>query len=579
MSRTQYVLLLLGILVLSACGASKSSVVEPKQQSTVSDPRQAEKVTAIFIDANKEKLLGNFRQAITLYQQCLSIDPNHAPSMYEMARLFRMQGNFNEAIGLAEKSVEIDPDNKWYNLMLASLYEQSGQVAKAILIFERLQSVNPNEIEFLHQLAMLYLKESRLPDAIKVYDKIETITGPDEDILMQKQKLYLMNNEPEKAVAEIEKLIVMYPGESRYYALLSELYLDMDNYPKAIESLEKIRELDPQNPYIHITLAEYYFKTGERSQAYTELKQGFANPNLEVEIKFQVLFTYYTDEDIQNDYEGELTELTEILIEAHPNDARPLSLKADLLIREEKYEDARQIFRQVLEIDNSQYYFWETLLRLEAMLQDNEALITESLEAIQLFPLQPVPYQFAGLANYQLGNYDEAIKMFSAGKDLVVDDDQLLAEFYMHLGDTYSKMKQHESSDAAFDQSLALDAENPYVLNNYSYYLSLRKERLEKAKEMSAKSLEISPGNKHYLDTYGWILYQMGEYEEAKVWIEQAIENNAAEDAVVLEHLGDVYYKLGKKDDALRLWKQAFDLGGEITEFLEKKVTEGVLYE
>jgi tetratricopeptide (TPR) repeat protein len=579
MSRTQYVLLLLGILVLSACGASKSSVVEPKQQSTVSDPRQAEKVTAIFIDANKEKLLGNFRQAITLYQQCLSIDPNHAPSMYEMARLFRMQGNFNEAIGLAEKSVEIDPDNKWYNLMLASLYEQSGQVAKAILIFERLQSVNPNEIEFLHQLAMLYLKESRLPDAIKVYDKIETITGPDEDILMQKQKLYLMNNEPEKAVAEIEKLIVMYPGESRYYALLSELYLDMDNYPKAIESLEKIRELDPQNPYIHITLAEYYFKTGERSQAYTELKQGFANPNLEVEIKFQVLFTYYTDEDIQNDYEGELTELTEILIEAHPNDARPLSLKADLLIREEKYEDARQIFRQVLEIDNSQYYFWETLLRLEAMLQDNEALITESLEAIQLFPLQPVPYQFAGLANYQLGNYDEAIKMFSAGKDLVVDDDQLLAEFYMHMGDTYSKMKQHESSDAAFDQSLALDAENPYVLNNYSYYLSLRKERLEKAKEMSAKSLEISPGNKHYLDTYGWILYQMGEYEEAKVWIEQAIENNAAEDAVVLEHLGDVYYKLGKKDDALRLWKQAFDLGGEITEFLEKKVTEGVLYE
>ncbi|MBE0662340.1 MAG: tetratricopeptide repeat protein [Bacteroidales bacterium] len=579
MSRTQYILLLFGILMLSACGASKTSVVEPKTQSAITDPRQAEKVTAIFIDANKEKLLGNFRQAMTLYQQCLSIDPNHAPSMYEMARLFRMQGNFNEALGFSEKSVEIDPDNKWYNLMLASLYEQSGQVPKAILIFERLQSAKPNEIEFLHQTAMLYLKENRLADAIKVYDKIENITGSDEDILMQKQKLYLMNNEPDKAVAEIEKLIAMYPGESRYYALLSELYLDMDNYPKAIESLEKIRELDPQNPYIHITLAEYYFKTGDRGQAYTELKQGFANPNLDVEIKFQVLFTYYTDEDIHNDYEDQVTELSEILIIAHPTDARPLSLKADLLIREEKYEEARQIFRQVLEIDNSQYFFWETLLRLDAMLQDNEALITESLEAIQLFPLQPLPYQFAGLAYYQLGNYDEAIKMFYAGKDLVVDDDELLVEFYMHLGDSYSKMKQHESSDAAFDQALDLDAENPYVLNNYSYYLSLRKEQLEKAKEMSAKSLEISPGNKHYLDTYGWILYQMGNYEEARVWIEKALENNATEDAVVLEHLGDVYYKLGMKDDALRYWKQALDLGGEITEFLEKKVTDGILYE
>lgn len=579
MSSTQYVFLLFSILVFSACGASKTTVVEPKKQSAISDPRQSEKVTAIFIDANKEKLLGNFRQAMALYQQCLSIDPGHAPSMYEMARLFRMQGSFNDALGFSEKSVAIDPDNKWYNLMLATLYEQSGQVKKAIIIFERLHKLFPYEIEFLHEMSMLYLKENRFADAIAVYDIIERLNGPDEDILMQKQKLYLMNNEPDKAVAEIEKLISMYPGESRYYALLTELYLDMGNYPKAIGSLEKIRELDPQNPYIHITLAEYYFKTGERGQAYTELKQGFANPNLDVEIKFQVLFTYYTDEDINNDNEGQVTELTEILIAAHPNDARPLSLKADLLIREEKYEDARQIFRQVLEIDNSRYFIWETLLRLEAMLQDNEALITESQKAIELFPLQPVPYQFAGLAYYQMGNYDEAIKMFYAGKDLVVDDDELLVEFYMHLGDAYSKTKQHEASDAAFDQALALDADNPYVLNNYSYYLSLRKERLQTAKEMSAKSLEISPGNKHYLDTYGWILYQMGNYEEARVWIEKALENNATEEAVVLEHLGDVYYKLGMKDDALRYWKQALDLGGEITEFLEKKVTEGILYE
>lgn len=581
MKKTQYILLLSILIIFGACRTQKDTAIVSKatQRSEEKDPRLAERVTAIFIDASKEKILGNYKQAMMMYLQCLKLDPDHAPSMYEMARLYRMQGSTNDALGLAEKAVDIDPENKWYNLLLASLYEQSGQNAKAINIFNKLQALYPDDVELMYQVAMLYLKENRFDDAIAVYNKIERISGPDEDIIIQKQNLYLMIDQPDKAVAEVEKLIQMYPGESRYYALLAELYMDIDNYPKAIENLEKISELDPQNPYIHITLAEYYFKTGDRDKAFEELKSGFATPDLELEIKFQVLLTYYSDDEMSGDYEAQIAELTEILISTHPNDARPYSLKADLLIRKENYKEARETFRKVIEIDNSRYFMWETLLRLNAILLDTESMRNESLQAIELFPFQPMPYLFAGLAYFQLNEHQEAINVLNRGKDLVVDDDELLAEFYMHLGDAYSKLKQHDASDAAFDQSLALDPENPYVLNNYSYYLSLRKIRLDDAKIMSAKSLEISPDNKHYLDTYGWILYQMGNYEEAKIWIEKSIENNASEDAVVLEHLGDVLYKLGQKDDAIRYWEKALEMGGEITEFLEQKVKDRRLYE
>jgi tetratricopeptide (TPR) repeat protein len=391
--------------------------------------------------------------------------------------------------------------------------------------------------------------------------------------------LYLLSNQPEKAIAETEKLIRSFPDESRYYAMMAELFLELGNFAKAAENLEKIRELDPQNPYIHITLAEYYFKTGDYDRAYEELKTGFANPGLELDIKFQVLLTYYSDDDMNGEYKAQVHELTEILIQTHPTDVRPYTLKADLLIREENYQEAREAFRKINSIDNSSFFIWETLLRIDAMLMDQESLEKESLEAIGLFPLQPLPYLFAGLAAYQHDEYSKAISKFNSGKDLVVDDDELLSEFYMYLGDTYSKLEQHEASDAAYDQSLALNPDNPYVLNNYSYYLSLRKERLEFAEKMSARSLEISPGNKHYLDTYGWIMYQMGQYEEARKWIEKSIENNASADALVLEHLGDVLYKLGEKTEALKYWKQALDMGGEISELLEKKVKDGILYE
>ena len=581
MHKYQYIILFSALFFALACKTQKETAVETKQEPRAAnvDTRTTERVTALFIDANREKSLGNFQQAVNLFRQCLNLNPGHDPSMYELSRIYRMQGNITESLRLAENAVSLDSDNKWYQLLLASLYEQTGQNNKAIQTYEKLILNHPNDLALLFEISMLYLKENRFADAIAVYDRIERISGPDEDLIIQKQKLYLMNNQPEKAIMETEKLIGMYPGESRYYALLAELYLDLDNYPKAIENLEKIRELDPQNPYIHITLAEYYFKIGKREDAFEELKQGFANPGLEIEIKFQVMLAYYSNEEIYGEYKDQINELTAILIETHPNDARPYSMKADMLIQDEKYEEAREAFRKLLKIDKSRFFMWETLLRLNAILRDNDAMLEDALIVIELFPLQPLPYLFAGLAHYQDSNYEQAVLVLKKGKDMVVDDDELLSEFYMHLGDCYSKLKQHEASDSSFEQALALDPENPYVLNNYSYYLALRKERLEYAEKMSAKSLEISPDNKHYLDTYGWIMYQLGRYEEARKWIEKSIDNNASEDAVVLEHMGDVLYKLGKKEEALMYWIQALEAGGETSAFLERKVKDGILYE
>jgi tetratricopeptide (TPR) repeat protein len=581
MKKYQIILFVALIILAAGCGSSKQTTTQSQKppKSEQVDARISERVSALFIDGNKEKILGNFRQAVNIFRQCLSLDPNHAPSMYELARIYRVQGNINEAMHLAERAVEIDPDNDWYSLLLSSLYEYTGQVGKAIRLFEGLNNRNPANVEYMYELAMLYMKENRFADAISVYDRIERIAGIEEDISIQKQKLYLMNNQPDKAIAEIEKLISLFPTQSKYYALLAELYFDLDDYPSAIAQLEKIRELDPSNPYIHITLAEYYFKTGKTQEAIEEVRLGFANPNLQIEIKFQVLLTYLLDEDDFEDNQELITELINTLSETHPNDTRPLSLLVDFYLQDEKYPEARDALRKVLELDQNNFRSWETLLRLNAFLQDTTALLNDSRQAIELFPLQPLPWLFSGLAYSLADDYERAIKQLNSGKDLVVDDDEMLVEFLMYLGDTYNKAKDFKKSDQSYEDALEIDPDNAYVLNNYSYYLSLRKERLAEAKIMSARSLELSPDNKHYLDTYGWILYQMGEYSEARVWIAKALENNASEQAVVLEHMGDVLYKLGEKESALNYWKMALELGGEVSEFLEQKVKDETLYE
>ena len=95
------------------------------------------------------------------------------------------------------------------------------------------------------------------------------------------------------------------------------------------------------------------------------------------------------------------------------------------------------------------------------------------------------------------------------GIEFVIDNEMLLLEFYSSLADIYHAKKEYRLSDSLYEKALEINAENVMVLNNYSYYLSLRKVNLEKAKEMSFKCNNIEIDNGTYQDTYAWILYQM----------------------------------------------------------------------
>jgi tetratricopeptide (TPR) repeat protein len=198
--------------------------------------------------------------------------------------------------------------------------------------------------------------------------------------------------------------------------------------------------------------------------------------------------------------------------------------------------------------------------------------------ALELFPNQALFYFFYGVANIQKQKFQEAVDYLTIGKDFVVKNPPLLSQFYANLGDSYYRLKDHKNSDKYYEKALEIEPNNIYVLNNYSYYLSLRNENLERAEKLSAKANEIEPNQPNYEDTYAWILYKQGKYIAAKEWLEKALENGGKSNAVIVEHLGDVHAKLGNIDKALELWNQAKTLG-ETSEFIDKKIADKQLYE
>lgn len=572
-------ILLLSLFSTNIGFAQKHNKRDKKKGDTIENPENRQEVTNLFLDATKAKLTGDIPKAIDLFKNCLEKNPDHAASMYELASLFLDQDNTSDAERLCRNAISLEPDNKWYKLLLVDICSKEGNKGGLLEICKQLVQDEPNNIDYLYELANAYILDNDASAAIRTYDKIEQLIGVNEEISLQKQRIFVFQKKFDEAASEIEKLITEFPDqESRYYSMVAEMYMQQGKPDKAVGFYKKILQNDPGNPYIHISLSDYYRQKGDKQQAFEELNEGFANPALDIETKIRVFLSYYISDGKVGEMKDEEYKLTKTLVKTHPEDPKSHSFLAMLLFEDKKYAEAREEFRKTLTIDSSSYSAWESLLNAEIQLGDYASLADESQRAKEMFPLQPIPYFFNGIASFEKKEYAEAVINFNAGVKLVVGNNLLLLQFYTYLGDTYNAMKNYKSSDESYEKALKIDPENSYVLNNYSYYLSLRGENLAKAEAMSSKAMKLNPDNAANLDTFGWVLYKLGRFEEAKQWVEKAITLSPKEDADLLEHLGDIYFKLGDVDKANSNWQNAKKAGGG-SPLLEKKIKERILHE
>lgn len=524
-----------------------------------------------------QKQLGNFNEAIDLFRQAQEIDPTDAAVSYELSRIYLALGRSDEALVEATTAIENGESNIWYLANFGKICRINENYDDYVKAYEQIVELSPNDLNFIYELAFAYQFTGDYKNAIVAYDKVEKLLGINEPIITQKIDLYSKIGNPAGGISELEKLINQNPGETRYYALLAEYASKNGFNDKAVEAYEKIVEINPDDPYVHISLAEFYAKQGDSLKSFEELKKGISNKSLDLKTKINLLIGYYNNEltDLQK---KQALELSEIIKNIHSDDPLSSTFYASMLYENGEYAAAEPLFREIVNQDKGNYMAWEQLLFCDLNIEDYHKLATDSELCIDYFPNYPLPYFFAGIANFQLRDFVKAEAFLVSGKDFVVNNNSLLEQFYSSLGDTYNELKKYEASYDAYDRALRLNPSNSVVLNNYAYYLSLRSINLEKAKEMSAKSLELDPYNSSNLDTYAWILYKLKEYEEAYKWIQKAYNNGGKNSGAILEHMGDILYKLDRKSEAVEYWKRAINNTGH-SELLNKKIDGQKLYE
>lgn len=562
--------------MLSACTAGRKSSSSSDRKAKKTEQKGVSKdFQAYFFKAQQRKAVGDMSGAYKGFAKCAELEPGESVSFFEMARIDHTLERQDAALSGIQKAIEIDPDNYWYHRNHAKFLLDYGMFAEAQKELEWLIEDHPDELDAYYDLAATFLYREDGKNAIKAYELLEERTGPDPDLLMQKQRIFMLMGDTDNALKEADRLIEAFP-EPEFYGQKASILMEVGRFAEAEGVLLKLLELDRTNGQAHMMLSRIYARQGKEDESWDSLRRAFLGADVSIDEKIGVLLRFFNASEFDKEARERAFILLERLETAHPTDPKMHSMYGDYLLREGDLEGARDRFASAVELDSGRQLIWLQLCELDAQLGNWELLVEHAKEARNLFPSQPAFYLMLAIGQLRTDNTQSAIDNLSVGKSYVVDDKQLLSNFWSTLGEAHYEAKNWKKSDDAFEKALTFSPDDAFIMNNYSYFLAVRGRKLDRALELALQSNKLVPGSASFQDTYGWVLFRKGQYEEALEWIGKALESGAR-DGVVLEHYGDVLFHLNRIDEAVEYWQEARSAGGA-SELIEKKVADRTYY-
>ena len=251
--------------------------------------------------------------------------------------------------------------------------------------------------------------------------------------------------------------------------------------------------------------------------------------------------------------------------------------KGDILWMRGDLDQAKSLYLTTVSMNPQHVDAWRKLINVELAQNKLDEAIVDGKEALSHNPNNVIITYFVGVAYMMKKDTDNARLFLERALDQSGNENDFVKSMiYGGLGDLYHEIKMESASEVAYEEAIKLDSNNVTVMNNAAYYLSLQKKDLDKAATYAKKANELEPNSGTFQDTYAWVLFQQGKYQEALVWIEKAIKNSEPS-GVLYDHYGDILIKLGKTKEALKQWEKAmtYSEGSALDkEKLKQKISE-----
>ena len=454
---------------------------------------------------------------------------SEALARYVMGTIYDRFGETEAAVGEYEKVLKQKKDVPGVYLKLGSDLLLLGEYEKAEEALKSSIEGDPENVRPYLILAIVYTARGDFESAEGQY--LEALKhDPDNlKVLMFLSDLYVVQKNLEKAAEVYEKIINTQEEDAFIYFNLGIIYSKLDELKKSEENLKKAIAIDEGYVEAQMVLGFVYEIDGDIGKAVQQYEKVTQIDSLNREAHVRLGQLYYK--------EGNITKALEqnrVLMRLDPHSADPYFRSFSIFIAEEDYKGAEGILREALRNEISSGIIYASLGFLAVNDQDYAKAVDYYSVASEKSPGED-SYRFYLAAAYdKLGDRKEAIKVL----EKIVSKETALPEVYNYLG--YLYLEEGRDPDAAIG--------------------------------LIKKALTMEPDNGAYIDSLGWAYFKKGRLTEAKSYVESAIAL-LPDDAVVREHMGDIYSALGEHDKAIAEWRISFKLD-KTNPALEGKIRE-----
>ena len=553
---------------------SKKADVSPVKELT---PEQQRRYDYFFLEAARLKVQKDYDAAFDVLQHCLTINPNASSALYEMAQYYMYLKQVPLGQAALEKAVENAPNNYWYAQGLANLYMQQNETEKAAALLENMAVRFSDKLDPLYNLLEIYNRQEEYDKVIGILNKLEERMGKNEQLSMEKFRIYLQKKDDKSAFHEIESLVEEYPNDMRYQVVLGDVYMQNGKKQEAYDAYQKVLAVEPDNPMALFSMASYYEQTGQKELYQQQLDTLLLNKKVTSDTKISVMRQVIAENEQSSAKDStQVIALFDRMMKQDMDDPQIPMLYSQYLLSKNMEQEAVPVLEQVVDLDPTNKAARLMLVSAAVKKEDYKQIIKVCEPGIEATPDALELYYYLAIAYHQAEQGDSVLSVCNRALEHITPDTrkEVISDFYSIMGDIYHTKKQMTEAYAAYDSALVYNSSNIGALNNYAYYLSVERRDLDKAEEMSYKTVKAEPNNSTYLDTYAWILFEKGNYAEARIYIDNAMKNDGEKSDVIVEHCGDIYFMTGDAEGALKYWKKALEMGSEsktLKQKIEKK--------
>lgn len=465
-------------------------------------------------------------------------------------------GRTNEAVAPLTAALEADADLKVARVTLARLAMQHGDHAEADELLAPLARRDDPHIVRLRVRVLEHRGE--LDEALALLDR-HLARERDVELILHKAQLQMRAGEAQRAERALLDALNAHPEDERIYAALLDIYDPGDGEAPAIDNAQVqyqrlVRRLlgtMPESRLGRLVRVNLMSARREFDQAERLLREMLEAEPLDIEVLEELIRLY-----MRSNQPDEAATLIEEKVEANPH-------RQDLLIL------AMRLYRETEDTDAA-LAMGERLLALEPTDIDLVSVLTslfiwgerpeKATQAIEHALAADVVRQPAELASLlarsmrQEGRGEEAAERLV---DLAEQFERHAPDIHCELALLLEAMDEGERAEAVLVETLEAHPDHPRANNALGYTWADRDRNLERAKAMIEIAVEAEPDSAAYLDSLGWVHYKLGNFEEAVEWLERSRQANGGEHPVILDHLGDAYYRLDDHDRARRYWSRA----------------------